>query len=315
MRQMWHPEELQDVPCDSCGSKDCRKVFERPDGMQVVECSRCQLTFLNPRPKPEFIARFYDRAYYDKGADDSKIGYREYATRRSRRRMMATVRSRLDLFRPTWEPNGKRCLEIGCATGEFCQVLKENGSEVTGVDLSEFAILEARNWYSGIQFICGNLDVVSKDMRFDAAFGFELIEHLPSPRAFLRSLGPLIKTGGILVLSTPNLACGQAVGCDRWLGFHASFEHLYFFTPNSLLKIADNEGFQLVKWLTGGGMATSQGEEAMTLKHAVAAMLQRLGLLKAVQRIRVRLGGGDNDLGYTEKGIQHNLLMILQKSS
>ena len=61
---MWQPEELHEVNCDLCGSNDFFFVIQRADGLNVVECLRCRLAFLNPRPSEDVIYRLYDDYYF-----------------------------------------------------------------------------------------------------------------------------------------------------------------------------------------------------------------------------------------------------------
>ena len=68
----WLPEELEEIPCDFCGARETAKQFIRKDGMRVVECAQCGLAYLNPRPKPEFITRFYDPDYFTGAAAERR---------------------------------------------------------------------------------------------------------------------------------------------------------------------------------------------------------------------------------------------------
>lgn len=52
--------------CDLCGSKRQQtfEVYERYGHMfNFVECQKCGLAFLNPRPTVEEVARYYDEVY------------------------------------------------------------------------------------------------------------------------------------------------------------------------------------------------------------------------------------------------------------
>src|SRR5206468_8858318 len=61
----------ESVACDFCGSTHwddflaiAPSEFEDDPTYTLVKCSRCKLVFLNPRPRPRIIARYYGSDYY-----------------------------------------------------------------------------------------------------------------------------------------------------------------------------------------------------------------------------------------------------------
>src|SRR5205823_10108864 len=116
----------------------------------------------------------------------------------------------------------KACLEVGCATGEFCELVRSKGARVVGLDLASEAIAQARLRYPLIEFREGDLAALQSDEQMDLIFAFELIEHVDSPAQFLSSVASHLKPGGRLILTTPNYNCGRKVGVDRWSGFQSS---------------------------------------------------------------------------------------------
>ena len=46
----WKPTELEETRCDFCGADETIQIITRFDGLNVVECLRCRLAYLNPRP-------------------------------------------------------------------------------------------------------------------------------------------------------------------------------------------------------------------------------------------------------------------------
>lgn len=102
----------------------------------------------------------------------------------------------------------KRILDIGCAEGNFTQVLKQvtHAEEVYGIELSEEGMKSATE--KGIK--CFKVDVDTenfpfKDSYFDAIHCGEVIEHLFNPDHLLDEIHRTLKPDGICVLSTRNL--------------------------------------------------------------------------------------------------------------
>jgi SAM-dependent methyltransferase len=82
-----------------------------------------------------------------------------------------------------------RILDYGCGAGLFVNFLKEKGYDnVFGYD----------------RFVPGYADQESLRQSYDAVVSYDVIEHDDDPREFLRTLGPLVRPGGLLVVGTPN---------------------------------------------------------------------------------------------------------------
>jgi len=307
----WHSENLETVPCDFCESTSVRHVFRRDDGLNVVECSECGLCFISPRPTPEMIHHLYDKDYFKKQSESSEIGFSNYLSESNCKGMIAASQMRLNIFREITGVQPKKCLEIGCATGEFCHVVSQIGASVVGIDLSEFAIVQAKEKYADIDFRSGGIEILGNDEQFDVIFAFELIEHVLSPKLFLKNAKQHLKEGGFLVLATPNYECGKKAGIEKWIGFSMSFEHLYFFTPEILNYYAQEQGLSVVKCLTGGGngvVATTS--KSQKVKQFLRYLIEKANLLNFVKAARNKLYSGY--YSYQICGYQHNLFMIFR---
>ena len=46
------------MPCPACGSKNAEKAFEKYE-MGYVVCSDCETMYINPRPAPEILEKYY----------------------------------------------------------------------------------------------------------------------------------------------------------------------------------------------------------------------------------------------------------------
>jgi SAM-dependent methyltransferase len=300
----WRRDELMTIPCDLCGSGQSRPLFRRADGLNVVECARCGLAFINPRPKDEHIPALYAEDYCLRRKANG------YVDRYGARKRLRTLRH-LGV-----EPHG-RVLEVGCATGEFCDSVRRRctaATQVLGLDICETAVEEARRRWRGLTFRHGTIDDLDEKDAFDVILAFELIEHVASPGAFFRKASALLAPGGALCLTTPNLDCGSAVGFDRWHGFAASFEHLFFFSAATLAGYAAKHGMRLSSALSGNGRgiagAADPGTGGGGAVRRIKDSVRQTRLCRMLSRtLRAK------ELGYQSRESRHTLLVVLAKQS
>lgn len=246
MTLSWSESQLESVPCEVCGASSGTAWVVRPDGLTVVRCN-CGFAYLSPRPKVEEVRLLYQRGYY---SSEEGIGYADYRSGTMRNFIKGVARKNLLFLRSQgWQPKG-RLLEIGCALGDFCVEAHRAGAEVLGLDLNVDGIQGAREAHPHLSFKIGTAESLLAEEgadSFDAVCAYEVIEHCLSARSFLHSAAILLRPGGFLALSTPNLA--KALTLPKamdWLGFTSSFEHLVFFDIAALRRIAEEVGFILL---------------------------------------------------------------------
>ncbi|MEO0618525.1 MAG: bifunctional 2-polyprenyl-6-hydroxyphenol methylase/3-demethylubiquinol 3-O-methyltransferase UbiG [Pseudomonadota bacterium] len=125
--------------------------------------------------------------------------------------------------------DGLSALDIGCGGGLICEPLTRLGAHVTGIDPAGSGIEAAR-----VHAIAGGLDIDYRNVQaealvdagetYDIVLALEVIEHVPSPDAFVATCAQLVSPGGVLVMSTINrtakafaLAIVGAEYVLRWL--------------------------------------------------------------------------------------------------
>lgn len=98
---------------------------------------------------------------------------------------------------------GSKVLDAPCGAGSFAARLLAQGCETWSLDLDREA-----SRVPGLRHQACDLNrpLPFPDGHFDAAISIEGIEHLENPYGFLKELGRVLKAGGRLVLTTPNIA-------------------------------------------------------------------------------------------------------------
>lgn len=144
-------------------------------------------------------------------------------------------------------PGGMQVLDVGCGCGEFLEILGREGFSATGVDGNPGQIETVRN--AGFQAaLCDlNLGLPFDDDSFDLVTCLEVIEHVARAEFLLAEIRRILKTGGMLLLSTPNFAylnyrIHYLWGAAPW----NEGIHLRFFTGRAVAALLRGTGFALI---------------------------------------------------------------------
>jgi SAM-dependent methyltransferase len=105
-------------------------------------------------------------------------------------------------------PGGLRVLDVGCGSGVHGAELKRIlGHRVTGVDISEESIVKARTRMEAAYVAdVTKPDAYPFETGFDVIVFSDILEHLYDPVAVLSDHVKLLKPGGHVVVSLPNIA-------------------------------------------------------------------------------------------------------------
>jgi 2-polyprenyl-3-methyl-5-hydroxy-6-metoxy-1,4-benzoquinol methylase len=106
---------------------------------------------------------------------------------------------------------GTRVLDLGCGEGWFAAELSRAGAEVLAVDVAEEPLRRARERNPGLrtQLIDGEGEWEIADASFDLVWAGEVIEHVADTSRWLSELRRVLRSGGRLLLTTPQLGRAQ----------------------------------------------------------------------------------------------------------
>lgn len=158
----------------------------------------------------------------------------------------------------------RRAIDVGCGNGATSKVLADLGFDVLGIDSSESGIAQAKQAFPSVRFAVDSVyeDLVAKYGTFPFCISLEVVEHLYSPCALARLLFRLTEPGGLAVVSTPfhgywkNLALAVTGRWDHHLQPLQEGGHIKFFSAEQLEKLLSDAGFQNVRILRRGRVAS-----------------------------------------------------------
>jgi 2-polyprenyl-3-methyl-5-hydroxy-6-metoxy-1,4-benzoquinol methylase len=146
---------------------------------------------------------------------------------------------------------GTRVLDLGCGEGWFAAELSRAGAEVLAVDVAEEPLRRARHRHPQLhtQLIDGEGAWEIADASFDVVWAGEVIEHVADTSRWLSELRRVLRSGGRLLLTTPQLgrfqllsaALSRAAFAQR---FDPQGDHLRHYDRATLGALITSFGFE-----------------------------------------------------------------------
>jgi len=237
-------ERLEDIGCVVCGARD-RELFLPMDGYAYQKCGSCGLVYQSPRPVFDDLRKRYGEGYFDYEIENQenfftlmKFGLRDIG---------------LDRIFGSRISGKRRFLDIGCATGLLLNHMKKKGWETKGVEVcARSASYAIENF--GLDIFIGTIEEAGlPDNAFDVVHFSHLIEHVPDPPALLDEVKRIVKPGGHIICTTPNVDGLQArVAKDTWRS--AIPDHIFLFSRKTLRKLLESKGYNILKQISWGGI-------------------------------------------------------------
>jgi ubiquinone/menaquinone biosynthesis C-methylase UbiE len=261
-----HREQQEHVPCPLCGTLDEERLvievqdtmFGQPGKYRLVECERCAMRYINPRPAGDALLRHYPADYLCYTNFDQEHWLLHWAFQRmqlgqAKRRVRQIERASGKIAA------GTRVLDVGCGRGELLARLKQDrGCVCTGTDINP-DVLQHVGKELDIPVLQGALDEIElPEESFDLVTMTEYLEHEPRPGMMIDHAARLLRPGGLLAIEVPDITGppGRLFG-HNWWQIDAP-RHLMFFSPSTLTETLEHRGFEVLR-VQRYGMLTSMG--------------------------------------------------------
>jgi 2-polyprenyl-3-methyl-5-hydroxy-6-metoxy-1,4-benzoquinol methylase len=230
--------------CYLCGSERLRVIRDRlrhDVRRNVLSCGECDLDFLEPQEKDL-------RAYY-------ATEYRkEYSPRPEEAAESQTI---FDVYRPLQEervarlrpylpsPAG-RVLDVGCSAGHFLHAVSPYVGECVGIEFNLANAAFVREKLGFDAYTVPVEETALSERSFDLITCFHALEHMPDPRAFLKTIRRYLKPGGRIYVEVPNVkdALLSVYRSEAYADFWYREPHLFNFSPSTFKKLMEQAGYR-----------------------------------------------------------------------
>ncbi|MFN0032785.1 MAG: class I SAM-dependent methyltransferase [Flavobacteriales bacterium] len=147
---------------------------------------------------------------------------------------------------------GATCLEVGCFPGRYLAVFGQLGYELHGIDLTP-RISELSSWLTQSGYKTG--DFTHADFlkhtsaeQYDVVCSFGFVEHFTNWREVLQKHADMIKTGGTLIMETPNFRGWMQYFLHKHLDAeNFARHHIDAMQPDVWKNLLEASGFE-IKW-------------------------------------------------------------------
>jgi SAM-dependent methyltransferase len=100
---------------------------------------------------------------------------------------------------------GREVLEAGCGEGYGADLIADVARRVIAVDYDDATVAHVRAHYPRVEVMHGNLtELALADGSVDVVVNFQVIEHLWDQARFVSECARVLRSSGLLMVSTPN---------------------------------------------------------------------------------------------------------------
>ena len=207
---------------------------------KIIRCLKCNHIQLFPIPTLIDEKKFYDENLQDKSIND--IG----SIKRARRKMMYDNIRRYQFIQKIISKKS-RVLEIGSGHGFFLEIMKTNGFDIIGYDISK----EKRKYSKKITNVpVYDINInseISLGNKFDIVVLFHTLEHIADPITLLKNIKKLLKPKGKILIEVPNSDDFHLKLNKFYKEFYWERAHIHYFNPKILKNVIRKSGFKNIR--------------------------------------------------------------------
>lgn len=218
--------------CVICKNTSYSKLFT-VEGKDIIRCDSCGLVKTRNFKLPDYKNYHRDESY-----------------EASEKFFKNIFETRYNII-SKYKQNGK-VLDIGAATGVMLDIFKEHGFDTYGIEPSKSAESAIKKGHIIKKTTLEKSKFPSHF--FDVIIANHVLEHIEDPNSFLSYCKKYLKKNGLLYIDVPNFGSLSS----QMMGSHWKYilpnEHVHHFTPETLSKLLEFNGFKVSAIYTRSGV-------------------------------------------------------------
>jgi SAM-dependent methyltransferase len=234
---------LEKPVCPLCRSESREFRFRLNQPYHIARCTDCGLYYLYPRLTASAMEEVYRQPSYYKGGacgySDTSYAAQESALRATFRRLLGNLAKR--------GLTGGQLLEIGCGYGYLLDEARPFFNRRFGTEFSPEVVAMART--QDAEVFVGGIDHVPSELKCDCVVATQVIEHVYEPLSFVKRLIDHTRSGGHIVLATPNMGSVLRKVMGGWWPSFKTPEHVAYFDFSTLNLLMRRAGLDAVRRL------------------------------------------------------------------
>lgn len=194
----------------------------------------------DPKPSDSELHKYYQSDSYISHTD-SKTSITDKVYQWVKRYML---RKKLNFINSFKTP--KNILDIGCGTGDFLKICKENGWKINGIEPEEKALKRAKEKIKTNNSVYKDIKNVSQK-KYDVITMWHVLEHIPNLKDYIFTLENLLTKNGVLIIAVPNFKSYDAKYYKEFWAAYDAPRHLWHFSKKSIQLFFNEANFKIVK--------------------------------------------------------------------
>ena len=207
---------------------------------KIIRCLECDHMQLFPVPTLNEDKKFYDENLQSKNIND--VG----SIKRARRKMMPDTTRRYQFIKKII-PKKSRVLEIGSGHGFFLEIMKTNGFDIIGYDISKEQRKKSKKITNVPVYDVNMSEKISLGDKFDIVISFHTLEHIADPITLLKNIKKLLKPKGKILIEVPNSDDFHLKLNKFYKEFYWERAHIHYFNPKILKNVIQKSGFKNIR--------------------------------------------------------------------
>ena len=224
------------MSCPLCFETGFVDIGEK-NGYKLVTCSSCGFIYVNPMPTTMQLEDVY-KDYRQTKRYLKKL-----------RKKIFTSTFKLKRLKRHQKISGKEFLDVGCSIGATVEAAHRLGYQSMGIDLDKPVVTRAQKMFPHIEFNSITTELLVKNKRtFDFIYCAEVIEHVPNPRQFVKTLTDLMNENALLYITTPD--AGHRRVPKNFVNWNRVTppEHICYFSRTTMQKVLEESGLTVIKF-------------------------------------------------------------------